>query len=217
MNNVVYIGGYANGRHTLRHVSKSLAAHFENVEVFTFSDSIKKPDIIKRAATEALLITHSAGALFATRNDIHPDKIIMINPPLPHKKRALFIRTLSKQTTRQGSSKNKHTRRSMTTSAIYLISAACELLAHPFIYVTSLPRIAQFHTVTMLLAQKDKNKDITVYWTKGDIYFQPTPEEITTLKQAGIPVHTPSGLHDEIILRSDAFVKQIIQKNTSAN
>lgn len=76
-----YIGGFLNGRRAAEGVGYALEKHFEEVDAFTFSDAMKDQKNTFKAASGAVVLTHSAAMLAIVGSK--PAELHAIAAPIP--------------------------------------------------------------------------------------------------------------------------------------
>jgi hypothetical protein len=209
MSRVLYLGGFGNGRASVEGVGSALEKHFEEVDVLTFSDYVKNPQVVQRASKNVHLITHSAGALAIADASISPHRADLLNPPLRSDVPRLIARTIVKQARMIAPGMGVHHTGDIAAVVKYSAGSLAELAAHPLANLGNLSRISRFDSVQAAIQARQEGVYSRVLWTEDDAYFKPTAENITDLHSNGIRVEIVPGEHDEVVLRPQNFVDQM--------
>ena len=198
---VVYIGGFGNGRSSAEQVASALQEYYDDVDVFTFSEAISRPNTVARAVESVDTITHSAGML-ALAGTV-PERISAFGAPLPTAKALLVARTVLKTVRMHTPGIGIQRVQDITAIAGYDASAAGELVAHPGRNLGHLGQISRFDAVKAAVAARRSSSRIptSLYYTKGDEYFQPSQAQLVAAEAGDVNVLSLPGIHDELIIR----------------
>lgn len=209
MSRFAYVGGFGNGHSSAEKVGNTLSGYFEDGDVFTFSEYVKNPDKIRRATKKAQLVTHSAGAL-AIAAGFNPDFVYLLNPPLPLSVAGLVGRTLVKTAQMNTPGHGIHNLSDVSSVLNYSASSIAELTAHPMANLGSLRKIAKFDAIRAASEAKIDGIWSKIVWTTNDVYFQPTQDDLDQASMNSIPITMLAGEHDEVVLRPEAFLAQVL-------
>lgn len=211
MSNVVYVNGFGNGRSSTREVANALGNYYEGVEAFRFSDLTSSPDTIRKAATNADLITHSAGALALKLESM--DRInsaLLLGPPLPQRVSRLLYKTVVKTARMNTPGVGIKSVQDLKAVNTYSLSSVAELTANPIDNFGRLPEIARTDSVELARNIARERTPATLVWTDSDAYFQPTQSTLDIARANGIMTITDlEGEHDEIVLRPEEFLENV--------
>ena len=209
MSRIVYVGGFGNGRNSAERVGNALSCQFEEVDPFTFSDFINKQATVQKAMKGVELVTHSAGALAIAEANSRPNFAHLLNPPLPRRVGGLLVRTVIKTARMNTLGQGIHHFGDLSAVANYSGSSISEFAAHPFANLGNLRRISRFNAIDVAINAKSVGMPLSLAWTRGDVYFQPTPLDLDRALTNNIPVGMFQGEHDEVVLRPEAFLAQV--------
>jgi hypothetical protein len=202
MNRAVYVGGFSGSKAQAEAVSNALSSYYENdVEPFTFAETMKRPEIVRKACIKTAVVTHSAGMLALRESGGSPIEIHAFAPPLPFTLRQIAARTIVK--TMQMNA-NVHSMTDAGRVARFNLAAMSELTAHPFVSFGNLPKIAKFDAVEAANAAQASGIDTSLAYGSLDKYFQITPDNIETAVAAGVNVIIlEDGVHDDLVLHPE--------------
>lgn len=211
MSKVVFINGFGNGRGSTRKVANALGNHYDGVEAFRFSDLTNSPDAIRKAAANADLITHSAGALALKLESM--DRInsaLLLGPPLPQRVSRLLYKTVVKTARMNTPGIGIHSIDDFNEANRYSLSSLAELTANPIDNFGRLSEIAKTDTVELAKNITQDRTPATLVWTTGDAYFQPTQSTLEVARANSImAIDDIDGEHDEVVLRTEAFLDEV--------
>ncbi len=202
MNRAVYIGGFANGRSLATSVGEALSVRHDDVDVFTFSDAMKRPEQIRKAARGVHTYTHSAG--FLAIQAAHPKEIHAFNPPLPTSRTRLLARTAVKSANMHMPGRGIHSVEDIAAVGRFDRSATAELVAHPVANLRPFANklISKFNAIdTAAYYRGVLETPVTLITTDHDDYFMYGPYEITDAMMMRVPLVWLPGEHDELPLR----------------
>jgi hypothetical protein len=209
MTRAVYLGGFGMGRSSAKRVGSVLENHFEEIDVFTFSDYVRKQDEVQKAMRGVSFVAHSAGALAIADYGSVPSEALLLNPPLRRSIPSLLARTAHKQVRMNTPGIGIYAASDATAAARFTASAAAELLAHPIANLGSLKAISGFDAVEAAAEAKIADIDSRIIWTDQDSYFSPTALDLERARAQGVKVEVIGGEHDEIVLRPELFVSRV--------
>lgn len=212
MSRVVYIGGFGNGQYSAERVANSLGTYYEDPVPFTFSDYVNYPELVQRASKGAHLITHSAGALALNNNRVTPERAYIFNAPLPTTVPELVWGAIKKTARMHTPGFGLHTPADITEVMHYSGSAIADIAAHPVANFGRLREISKFNGVEVANEAKWRGINTQAIWTYGDSFYQPTVDDLDFLFDVGVPSIMLEGEHDELPLRPDAVLAQILAK-----
>lgn len=210
MTRVVYIGGFGSGRNSAETVGNALSEHFEEVDPFTFSDFIDKPERVQKAMRGVDLVTHSAGALAIAEAGSNPNFAYLLNPPLPRSVGSLVVRTFYKTARMNTPGLGIHKLSDIPSVAIYSASSVAELGVHPFANLSNLGIISRFNAIDVAINAMSRKIPSRLAWTKNDAYFKPSQSDLARARKNHVPVGIIPGEHDEVVLRPDEFLDQLL-------
>jgi hypothetical protein len=212
MSRVVYIGGFGNGRYSAERVASSLETYYDEPVPFTFSEYVRYPELVQRASMGADLLTHSAGALALNNYRVSPERAFIFNAPLPTTIPRLVWGAVKKTARMHTPGLGLHGSVDVPEVVHYSSSAIANIAAHTVANFGKLQEISKFDAVDAANEAKWRGIKTQVIWTTNDSFYQPTLEDHNFLYEVGIPSIMLEGEHDELPLRPDALLAQILEK-----
>jgi hypothetical protein len=207
MSRAVYIGDFGNGALVANSVAEALGVYYEDVDPFTFSYAMDRPDVIRRAVRGADTVTHSAG-MVALRG-MSPDRIQAFAAPIPTSRTTLVGRTVVKTLRMHTPGIGVHGFGDVPGVLRYDASATAEFAAHPLGNLGRLGEVAEFSSVDAAIAAHKEGIPTWLVRMTGDEYFQSRIADDERAVMAGVAVLNASGVHDELALRPAATLQHV--------
>lgn len=212
MSRAVFIGGFGNGRRGAEGVSEALRTYFafEDVDGFTFSDANKSPGVILKAVKGVEVFTQSAG-MMALRGTA-PEAIHAFSAPLPTGRARLLGRTIVKTVRMNTPGLGIRSMADSRAAMAYGASSGAELSVHPSAnlrpFLTG--EISRLDSLQEGIQAKKSGIFTTLICMDNDAFFTLTEEGQQRAEQAGVEVIRMPGVHDELVLRPDATVRNYL-------
>jgi hypothetical protein len=206
MKRAVYIGGFANGATSAEGVAKALTYYYDDVDPFTFSSAMDRPDVIRRAVHGVDVFTHSAGMLAVV--GFLPGRIEAFGAPLPRSKLGLVGRTVAKTARMHTPGVGIRSVEDIPAVTAYNLSATAELATHLKGNLGRLGQIARFSAVNIAIAAERSGIPTALTYTNGDEYFSLTAQGEAAATAIGIDVTRIPGIHDELVIRPAATLQR---------
>jgi hypothetical protein len=210
MTRAIYISGFCNGHKTSDRVGKSLETYYDHVSIFTFSEMLNRLSDIESKLEHYDLITHSAGALVIDKLSVSPNKIIMLNPPLPSSIVRLILQGFRKTARLHIPGKGLHNLDELSTMSRFGRNSLAEFAIHPIANWGQLKNISTFNAVESALSRKQAGIAVNITWTSEDSFFKPSDADLAFASDNKIPVKIVDGEHDELIIRPVSFLKNAL-------
>ena len=208
MSRAVFVGGYSSGKRTVEKVGGAFQSYFEDIDPFTFSDYIKRPQKVLRAAKGVPLFTHSAGAFSLL--EAESTSAYLINPPLPKHLSDIIFNSLVRSVQMRQSGIKEETQKSAELAR----SSVIELLFHPIANIGQLPNIFRFNAIKAAIEATERGVATELIWTTGDHLYQPPEVHKNMAEWHGVPVTTLEGQHSEVTMRPEEFLAQLFSSFT---
>lgn len=205
MSRAVHIGGSGNGQYLADKVGAALTRYYEDADVFTFSDAMKRPEAVELCVRGAdLLLTHSTGIL-ATK-DTKPSQLIAVGAPLPVSKPRLAVRSLANfaqmierlDDYEQGNKKVIE----------YLGSTAAELTGHPFANFKHIGKISTTNSIELAGAIP---APAILFYGEHDALYQPTDDQEKRAIELGVGLYTIPGQHYTLPLSPEDILPHVLR------
>jgi hypothetical protein len=198
MARALYVGGFGNGEKTAEKVLDALADYYEEVDGFTFADAMQKTETIKRWATGADIVTHSAGRMAVI--GAKPNYIHAFNASVPIPRARLLAKTVKKTAVMLASVRGKD---DVNAVAAYSKDTLVEFSKHPIGNFMPFIRgeISEFdggYEARLGVAAGIPESHVS---TDQDAYFDHDPFSLELLRRNGVHVVRLAGQHDELPLR----------------
>ncbi|MGD8373754.1 MAG: hypothetical protein PVI21_02745 [Candidatus Woesebacteria bacterium] len=200
----VYVGGFGNGRQCAERVALALRKHYSDVTPYTFSYAMSHRDEVREALCGADAITHSAGLLAVIGTA--PNRITAFGAPIPTPVRQFIGRTATKTLNMHKPGIGVQSSDDIATVRLYESSSCAELLINPLDNFGRLGKISRFDAVAAAITATQNGTPISLIYTHGDEFFQPTEEHALIAQSAGVGFVRLPGAHDELVLRPEAML-----------
>lgn len=204
----VIVGGFTTSLEGLRPVVSAVERLdiADEIEVFPFLYAMKRPNEVRKAVENALVIAHSAGIL-AVDTDTRPQELVACNGPEVQARWALRLGAgaLRKmQNTRLFAADPEHPAR--YEYARISGDNMREGLRHPLGYSRRIAQVARFSTAAHLAdaIESERIATATALVTPDDEFFPHVPESLDYGK-ATVLTHT--GNHDALLASPDQVLQ----------
>jgi hypothetical protein len=210
MSKLVYIGGFGNGHYSSRRVGEAYKAYYDEVTAYTFSDAVNDPEVMRKAVEGADLDLHSAAAILLTKLSLKPDRVRLINPPLPRSVASLVVRTVVKTVRMFTPVLSVKNMGDLTAALNYSASSLGELISHPKANFSQLQDISRFNAIEEAIKLQGSGTPTEIIYTTGDAYYKPSKQELANAAANNLNIQLIPGEHDEIAIRPDKLLNTIL-------
>ncbi|MEX2014348.1 MAG: hypothetical protein WD885_00230 [Candidatus Saccharimonadales bacterium] len=207
MSRGLLITGFGSGKGNAETIAEALSpSYFEEIDALTFSEAVKYPERVRKAAQGATAVTHSAGFM-ALKNALvlggRPERIHAIGAPIPSSAAMLMLKTLHKSGRMLTPGVGAYNTADIVSALRFHQSAIGELGAHMVANFGQLGRISRFDAVQASIDTVWSGVRVDLGYNDDDAYFQLSQQAESLAVSRSVPVHRLPGEHDEIILRPE--------------
>lgn len=208
---MLYIGGVGSDTYLVKGVVSALETHFQaNVIGLSFSEASRNRARLARLATDAVVVTHSAGMMLL--RDSTPLEVIAIAPPMPSLPSLLLWRSFPKTAALLASGREAHDRPQKLLA--YHVHAAVEHIRHPFDNSMYLKEISFFDAARSAVELTKAGVKVTLGFMENERLFPYSADHphVELAKKEGVQIfETILGHHDEFVLYPLEVLAQLEQ------